>query len=48
MIDGDTFSAEIDGKTMWISARQGGNQGKLVRIKYKILDIRPAPKLDAR
>jgi hypothetical protein len=42
MIDGDSFPAEIDGHTMWISARKGGNQGKPIRAKYKILDIRPA------
>jgi len=42
MIDGDTFPAEIDGNTMWIVGRKGGNQGKEVRVKYKILDIRPA------
>jgi len=41
MIDGDTFQAEIDGTTMWVKARKGGNQGKEVRVKYKILDIRP-------
>lgn len=41
MIDGDTFSARIDGNTMWITGRKGGNQGKEVRAKYKILDIRP-------
>jgi hypothetical protein len=41
MIDGDTFPAEIDGHTMWISGHKGGNQGKPVRVKYKILDIRP-------
>jgi hypothetical protein len=41
MIDGDTFPAEIEGKTMWITAHKGGNQGKEVRVKYKILDIRP-------
>jgi hypothetical protein len=40
--DGDSFRAEIDGKTMWIEAHQGGNQGKVVKIKYKIQDIRPA------
>lgn len=40
LIDGDKFPAEIDGTTMWITAHQGGNQGKKVRIKYKILDIR--------
>jgi len=41
MIDGDSFPAEIDGTTMWVNARKGGNQGKEVRVKYKILDIRP-------
>lgn len=40
MIDGDLFPAEVDGRTMWIIARRGGNQGKQVRVKYKILDIR--------
>ena len=39
--DGDQFRAEIDGNTMWIEAHQGGNQGKAVKIKYKIQDIRP-------
>lgn len=43
LIDGDEFSAEIEGTTMWLSARVGGNQGKLVRVKYKVLDIRPVP-----
>ena len=43
LINGDSFPAEIDGNTMWLSARVGGNQGKQVRVKYKILDIRPVP-----
>jgi hypothetical protein len=43
LIDGDMFEAEIKGTTIWISARKGGNQGKAVKVKYKILDIRPAP-----
>jgi hypothetical protein len=43
IIDGDSFNAELDGTTMWVEARRGGNQGKKIRIKYKILDIRPAP-----
>jgi hypothetical protein len=38
--DGDIFPAEIAGTTMWIEARRGGNQGKKIRTKYKILDIR--------
>ena len=41
MIDGDQFPAEVDGNTMWITGHKGGNQGKLVRTKYRILDIRP-------
>lgn len=44
MKGGDIFPAEIDGTTMWIRARKGGNQGKEVRIKNKILDIRPTEK----
>jgi hypothetical protein len=43
LIEGDMFQAEIDNHTMWIAARKGGNQGKEVRVKYKILDIRPTP-----
>jgi hypothetical protein len=42
MTDGDTFNAEVEGTTMWVDARRGGNQGKRIRIKYRILDIRPA------
>src|ERR1700722_19699430 len=37
--DGNKYSGEIDKKAMWISAPKGGNQEKLVRIKYKIYDI---------
>src|SRR5262245_28858460 len=40
LIDGDVFEAEVEKTTMWITARKGGNQGKQIRIKYKILDIR--------
>jgi hypothetical protein len=43
LTEGDLFQAEIDDKTMWLVARKGGNQGKGVRMKNKILDIRPAP-----
>src|SRR5712692_5154008 len=43
MKDGDRFQAEYDGKTtMWISGRKGGNLGKRISIKYKVLDRRPA------
>jgi hypothetical protein len=50
LIGGDLFQAEIDGKTMWLVTRGFGNQGKEVRMKNRILDIRPAPTsaLDAR
>jgi hypothetical protein len=41
MNDGEVFSAELEGTTMWVEARRGGNQGKKIRIKYKVLDIRP-------
>jgi hypothetical protein len=43
LIAGDVFRAEIDNRTMWLMARKGGNQGKEVKMKNKILDIRPAP-----
>jgi hypothetical protein len=43
LIEGDSFAAEIDGKTMWLTVRKGGNQGSEVRMKNNILDIRPAP-----
>lgn len=41
--DGDSYPAEIKGKHMVITGRKGGNQGKPEKIKYDILDIRPAP-----
>jgi hypothetical protein len=41
--DGDSFPAEIKGKHMFITSRRGGNQGKEEKLKYDILDIRPAP-----
>ncbi len=41
LTQGDVFNATIDGHTMWISARKGGNQGKEVKIKYRVWDIRP-------
>jgi hypothetical protein len=43
LTDGDSFEAEIKGKHMFINCRRGGNQGKKEKIKYDILDIRPAP-----
>jgi hypothetical protein len=41
LIPGDTFEAEVNGTTMWITGRKGGNMGKEMRTKFKILDIRP-------
>jgi hypothetical protein len=43
LIPGDRFQAEVNGRTMWITGRKGGNMGKELRAKYKILDIRPKP-----
>ncbi len=43
MTDGEMYEAEIEGTTMWVAARRGGNQGKLMRVKYQVLDIRPVP-----
>jgi hypothetical protein len=43
LIDGDVFQVDVQGTTMWVFAHKGGNQGKLVKMKYKILDIRPMP-----
>ncbi|HXJ44604.1 MAG TPA: hypothetical protein VNH18_35280 [Bryobacteraceae bacterium] len=40
---GDFFNAEIDGKTMWIGAARGGNQGKRIKIKFAIRDVREKP-----
>ncbi len=40
LTDGDRYETEIKGTTMWVHALKGGNQGKAVKIKYKILDIR--------
>jgi hypothetical protein len=44
--DGDSFKAEIKGKKMTIYAHSGGNQGKEIKLKFQILDIRPVEKLN--
>lgn len=44
---GDSFLAEVEGNTMWISARRGGNMGKSVRPKFKVLDVRAATEASA-
>jgi len=41
-IPGDTFGAEVKGTTLWVYAPRGGNPGKPIRAKYRILDVRPA------
>jgi hypothetical protein len=40
---GDYFSAEVKDTTPWITAREGGNTGKEVHAKFRIVDIRPMP-----
>ena len=40
MIEGDSFRAEVEKKTMWITAHKDGNLWTDVRIKYNIVDIR--------
>ena len=40
MIDGDSFKAEVEKKTMWITARKDRDLWDDVLIKYKIVDIR--------
>jgi hypothetical protein len=39
--DGQTFQATIKGRTMEVTAHKGGNLGKLVKMKYKLMDIQP-------
>jgi len=43
LVDGQYYRAEIKGKHMFFTGRRGGNQGKKEKLKYDILDIRPAP-----
>lgn len=42
LIPGDSFQAEMSGTTMWILGRKGGNMGKPIKAKFRILDIRPS------
>ncbi|HEY6290265.1 MAG TPA: hypothetical protein VI455_01710 [Terriglobia bacterium] len=39
--DGDYYTAEISGKEMRIHLQRGGNMGKKVTVKYRIVDVRP-------
>jgi hypothetical protein len=43
LIPGDEFWVEIQGTTMWVSAREGGNTGKAIHPKFQVLDIRTKP-----
>lgn len=38
--DGETFPAQIKGKTMIVEGHYKGNQGKIIHEKFQILDIR--------
>ena len=38
---GNPFKAEVRGTTMWINASHGGDTGKPIRAKHRILDVRP-------
>jgi len=40
MVDGDSFRAEVEKKTMWITAHKDGNLWNDVRIRYAIVDVR--------
>ncbi|HKW74541.1 MAG TPA: hypothetical protein VJN64_03380 [Terriglobales bacterium] len=42
--DGDEFPATIKKNQMTIRARKGGNQGKEIKLKFTIVDIRPETK----
>jgi len=42
LIPGDSFQAEMSGTTMWILGRRGGNMGKPMKVKFRVLDARPA------
>ena len=41
LIPGDSFQAEVNGTTMWILGRKGGNMGKPIKAKFRLLDVRP-------
>ena len=40
LTNGDQFAADINGTTMRLTAHRGGNMGKIVHMKYHVLDIR--------
>lgn len=39
---GESFEAEMSGTTMWVIGGKGGNLGKQVRVKFRVLDVRSA------
>jgi hypothetical protein len=41
LIPGGTVGAEVRGTSMWVNTSRGGNIGKPIRVKYRILDVRP-------
>ena len=41
LIPGETFRAKVKGMTMWVNAPHSGNNGKPIRAKYRILNVRP-------
>ena len=43
LVPGDRFSAQLQGTTMWVDARKGGNMGKEIRPKFQVLDMRAKP-----
>ena len=44
LTDGQTFQATIKGTNMWVTGHpDDARVGKMARIKYRIVDIRPSP-----
>jgi len=41
LFPGDSFQAEVNGTTMWSLGRKGGNMGKPIKAKFRLLDVRP-------
>jgi hypothetical protein len=42
LIPGETFASSVTGNTMWVLGRRGGNRGRKLRVKFRILDVRAA------
>lgn len=41
LIIGDSFPAEIKGTDVVVTGPRGGNMGKMVKVKFRLLDMRP-------